>query len=446
MNEQKYIALYNEQVETIKKNSATAFNTERDYFFAQFQDLGFPNKKTKNYRNTDFSQALSTEYSLNLHRVEMDVDPEKLFHCDVPNIQSNLYFVVNDMYYDYETEKNVLPEGVIVCGMKTASEQYPELVEKHLAQQSKRQKDAFVAFNGALAQDGFFMYVPKNVIAERPIQLVNMMCGKEDIMVNSHNLIIVEDGAQAQLVICDHAMDDANYFANRVTEVFVGENAIYNQYTIEISNKKMNNICTLLLDQKANSNTNCNTITLHNGLTRNHIQVDFQGENGEAKLSGTMLGDDKQLIDNTTTINHNMPNCVSYELFKYILDENSLGVFNGILRVLPDAQKTAAYQTNKNILLTNTAKVRTQPQLEIYADDVKCSHGSTTGQLDETALFYMRQRGIAEREARLMLMFAFVSDVIDYIHFDPLKDKVRYLVEKRLKGDMSFCSTCNICH
>ena len=446
MNEQTYIALYNEQSQNISKHSASALNNDRNYFFEQFKQLGFPNKKTKNYRNIDFTTALSTQYCLNINREQATIDPEKLFHCDVPNIQSNLYFVVNDMYYDCENEKNELPEGVIVCGMKTASEQHPELLEKYLAKQTKRQKDAFVALNGALAQDGLFVYVPKNILVERPIQLVNMMHGKADTMVNTHNLIIVEDGAQAQLVICDNAMDNANYFANRVTEVFVGERATYNQYTIEISNKQMNNVCTLLLDQKEQSNTNCNAITLHNGLTRNNIQVDFQGEHCEAKLSGMMAGDGKQTIDNTTTINHNMPNCVSYELFKYILDEQSLGVFNGILRVLPDAQKTAAYQTNKNILLTNTAKVRTQPQLEIYADDVKCSHGSTTGQLDETALFYMRQRGIAEREARLMLMFAFVSDVLDYIHHEPLKDKMRYLVEKRLKGDMSFCSTCNICH
>ncbi len=445
MNEQAYIDLYKQQVENIKKHAPEALNVERECFFEQFQQLGFPHRKTPNYRHTDFTQALSIDYGLNINRLNILNNPNNAFRCDVPGIQSYLFYVMNDAFYGAGNKNEALPQGVIICSLQDAAEHHPALVNKYLHRQTKKQKDGFIAFNGAFAQDGFFMYVPKNVVLERPVQLVNMMNAQVDFMANSHNLIVIEEGAQAKLVVCDHVMDNVNFFSNRVTEVFVGERAVYDHYKIEASSKKMNNVCSLLIDQQAGSTVLGNIITLHNGQTRNSIQIDMQGEHCETKLCGMVAGDGRQLIDNTTVINHNFPNCVSHELFKYILDEDSLGVFNGILRVLPDAQKTAAFQTNKNILLSSTAKIRTQPQLEIYADDVKCTHGSTTGQLDENALFYMQQRGISEREAKLMLMYAFVSDVIDNIKLETLRDKVRFLVEQRLKGDIGGCAGCDIC-
>ncbi len=448
MNEQSYINLYKEYADNIKANAAQAMNIDRDWFFEQFELLGFPNRKTANYRNTDFTQSLSIDYGLNINRLPMQTDPNKVFKCDVPGINSYAYFVVNDMFYDPEqaTSAYDLPEGVIIGSLHQAAIDYPELVAKYLNRQAKKQKDGFIAFNGAFAQDGFFMYVPKGVVLERPVQLINIMHAQMDYMANSHNLIILEDEAQAKLVVCDHVVNDKYYMSNRVTEVFVGERASYDHYKLEGTSKRMSNICSLLIEQGASSTVLNNVITLHNGQTRNTIQVDMNGEYCDVKLCGMVAGDGKQFVDNTTTINHNKPNCTSHELFKYILDEDSLGVFNGILRVMPDAQRTSASQSNRNILLSNTAKIRTQPQLEIYADDVKCSHGSTTGQLDENALFYMQQRGLSAHEAKLLLMYAFVSDVIDYIRLETLQDKVRSLVEKRLRGDMTGCANCTICH
>ena len=207
----------------------------------------------------------------------------------------------------------------------------------------------------------------------------------------------------------------------------------------------MSNVSSLLIHQSANSSFLGNLITLHNGKTRNNVHIDLNGSGCDCVLCGMVIGDGHQVVDNSTVINHNYPNCHSNELFKYILGESSLGIFNGLLKVQPGAQKTAAYQTNRNLLLSDNADIKTRPQLEIYADDVKCSHGATTGQLDESALFYMRQRGISEEEARLLLMSAFVNDVVENIRIDALKDKIHLLVDKRLRGEKAKCQSCSAC-
>jgi Fe-S cluster assembly protein SufD len=240
-------------------------------------------------------------------------------------------------------------------------------------------------------------------------------------------------------------MDDVRFVTNRVTEVFVDENATYEHYKLENTHNKTTNLSTLLVDQKASSNVLGNIMTLHNGVTRNTIEIGINGEHCETTLCGMVVGDKNQQVDNYSSILHNKPNCHSTELFKYVLDDVSKGGFTGRLYVARDAQKTQAYQTNKNILLNRTAKMRTKPQLEIYADDVKCSPGATIGQLDESAMFYMRQRGIPEKEARLLLMFAFTADVIENIRIDALQDRMKMLVEKRLRGELSKCEGCVIC-
>jgi Fe-S cluster assembly protein SufD len=208
----------------------------------------------------------------------------------------------------------------------------------------------------------------------------------------------------------------------------------------------MNNIGSLFIEQQASSSVLVNEVTLHNGLTRNNIRVDLRGENAEITLCGMAIGDKNQQIDTFTTINHLVPNCRSKELYKYVMDESSKGIFAGRIYVAKDAQKTEAFQTNKNICITPTARIKTKPQLEIYADDVKCSHGATVGQIDEAALFYMRSRGISEAEARMLLMFAFVDDVIELIKVPALKDNIRMLVEKRFRKEISHCEGCATCN
>lgn len=444
--ELEYIELYKQFHEQIKSHSAPLMNISRDASFALFEELGFPTNQLENYKYTDLKEPLSVEYGLNINRLNIPVDPYEVFQCDVPGIHSYLYFVLNDGFFPVRDKRNdALPQGVIIGSVSEIATTHPDLLKEYYGKMSTSKKDGLIAFNGAFAQDGFFMYVPKNVVLDRPVQLVNIMRSDVDFMANSHNLIILEEGAKAQLLVCDHTMDDVRFTTNRVTEVFVGENASYEHYKLENTHTNTTNISNLLIEQKNSSNVLANVITLHNGITRNTIEIDVNGEHCETTLCGIVLADKKQQVDNFTSIIHNKPNCNSTELFKYVLDDTAKGGFTGKLYVARDAQKTAAFQTNKNILLNRTAKMRTKPQLEIYADDVKCSHGATIGQLDENAMYYMRSRGIPEKEARLLLMFAFTADVIEHIRIDALKDRMKMLIEKRLRGELSKCEGCVIC-
>jgi Fe-S cluster assembly protein SufD len=442
----EYIDFYLTNHETIKNNAPNALNSFRDAAFAKFQLLGFPSSDVEAYKYVDLKQALSVEYGLNVNRLSVPVNPYEVFKCDVPGIHSYLYFVVNDQFYTANDHRNdPLPKGVIIGSLKEIAELHPELVEQHLGKLSNAKEDAIIAFNGAFAQDGFFMYVPQGVVLDRPVQLVNIMRSDVNVMANSHNLIIIGKEAKAQLLVCDHTMDDVNFISTRVSEVFVGEGAIYEHYKLENTHIKTANLSTLLVHQQQGANVLANVITLHNGITRNTIEIDIQGEQCETLLTGMVIGDKNQQVDNYTSVRHSSANSNSQELFKYVLDDSARGGFTGRLYVAKDAQKTAAFQTNRNLLLSRTARMRTKPQLEIYADDVKCSHGATVGQLDEKAMFYLRARGISEREAQLLLMFAFTADVIENIKIEALKDRIKMLVEKRLRGELSKCEGCVIC-
>jgi Fe-S cluster assembly protein SufD len=256
-------------------------------------------------------------------------------------------------------------------------------------------------------------------------------------------LIILESGAQAKLLVCDHTIDDNPTFATtQVAEIYVEDNAAFDFYELEESSQKNIRLTNTFVQQAASSNVVINNITLSNGVTRNNYQIDLEGERAETHLYGMAIVDAQQKIDNYTTINHKVPKCRSNELFKYILDEEAIGVFSGRITVAQDAQKTEAYQNNRNLLGNNHCRMYSKPQLEIYADDVKCSHGMTTGQLDETALFYMRSRGIPYEEAVLLLKFAFTNDVIQGIRLEGLRDRLKLLIEKRFRGELVKCQGC----
>ena len=442
---EQYINLYNQQNGNIKRNSSEVINRYRDEAFALFEKLGFPTSQDEKYLYTNLREPLSVDYGLNINRINIPADPYEAFKCDVPGICSYLYFVVNDMFYPAKSS-SPLPDGVIIGSLKEIAEKQPELVGKYFAKLSLQKEDGLVAFNGAFAQDGFFIYVPKNVTLEKPVQIVNIMRADVDFMANSHNLVILEEGAKAQLLVCDHTANDVRFLANRVTEVFVAERAVYEHYKLENTHTKNTNLSTLLIEQKGASNVLVNVITLHNGITRNNIEIALNGEHCETQLCGMVLSDKMQQVDNFTSVRHNKPNCHSTELFKYVLGDYSLCGFTGELLVAKDAQKTQAYQTNKNLLLNKEARMRTKPQLEIYADDVKCSHGATIGQLDEDAMFYLRSRGISAQEARLLLMFAFTADIVENIRIDALQERIKMLVEKRLRNKDAKCEGCGICH
>ena len=240
-------------------------------------------------------------------------------------------------------------------------------------------------------------------------------------------------------------MDNAKFLASQVTEIYAGKNSVFDFYDMEESTLTTTRVASTFVRQEAGSNVLVNGITLHNGVTRNNYYITLMGENAETNLCGMAIADRKESVDNYTFIDHAVPFCHSNELFKYVIDDDAQGSFSGRILVRTDAQKTVAYQSNKNLCVTPEARMFTKPQLEIYADDVKCSHGATVGQLDQNALFYLRSRGISESEAKMLLMFAFTNDVIENIRLDALKDRLRQLVEKRFRGELSKCAGCGVC-
>ena len=444
-SEKQYIDLYNQCKGMINKHAPQVLNDLRDKAFDDFCRQGFPSKKVERYKYTDMQKIFEPNYGLNLNRLEIPVNPYDVFKCDVPNLSTSLYFVVNDSFYDKMLPKCSLAEGVIVGSLSKVATEHPELVAKYYGKIANTGDDAVTALNTMLSQDGLMVYVPKNVKVEKAIQVINILRSDVDLMVNRRVLIVMEQGSEAKFLFCDHAADDRNFLATQVIEAFVGENAKLDLYCLEETHYKNTRVSNVYIEQQANSVVNHNVITLHNGVTRNRLDLVFKGEGAECFANGCVIGDKSQHIDNNTLIDHQVGHCTSHQLYKYVLGDEAVGAFAGRILVRKDAQKTSSNEINQNLCTTKKARMFTQPMLEIYADDVKCSHGSTVGQLNDAAMFYMRQRGISEKEAKLLLKFAFVNEVVDQIQLEPLKERLRYLVEKRFRGELNKCEGCKLC-
>jgi Fe-S cluster assembly protein SufD len=448
-SEKQYIELYEQARQMIFDHAPESMNVVRDTAFEDFRKQGFPTKKVERYKYTDIQKLFEPDYGVNLSRLQIPVDPYEAFRCDVPNLSTSLYFVVNDMFFHDDKPKGHLPEGVIIGSMRD----YPELVAKYYTKLAKTSEDAITALNTMLAQDGLLVYVPKNTKVDRAIQVINILKATPqnaqrvvpDLMVNRRVLIVLEECAEIKMLFCDHAADDRNFLATQVIEAYVGENSSLDLYCMEETHNKNVRLSNVYIDQQANSRVNHNVITLHNGITRNKLDLTFSGEGAECQCYGCVIADKQQHVDNNTLIVHKVPHCTSQELYKYVLDDKATGAFAGRVLVEHGAQKTTSQMTNQNLTATKDARMYTQPMLEIYADDVKCAHGSTVGQLNDAALFYMRQRGISLQEAKVLLQNAFINEVIDHMQLEPLRDRLHYLVEKRFRGELNKCSGCKLC-
>lgn len=443
--EQQYIDLFAQCEDLVCRESSGVMNAPRAAALVDFERLGFPSSRAEDYRYTDVSRSFAPDYGMNLKRVKIPVNPQDVFHCDVPNLSTSLYFVVNDSFYHQALPKAHLPEGVYVGSLKDFSNERPEVVSRYYGKLATSSKNGIVALNTMFAQDGFVVYVPQGVVVERPIQLVNIFRSDVDLMANRRVLVIMEPRSEAKLLVCDHSIDTVRFLANQVIEVFVGEGASFDYYDLEESSDTTTRFSSLFVKQEAESNVVINGITLTNGLTRNDYQVELFGERAETTLCGMSILDKEQHVDTYTHITHAVPRCKSNELFKNVLNDQAVGAFSGRILVKEGADKTEAYQSNRNLCATREARMYSKPQLEIYADDVKCSHGMTTGQLDEEAIFYMRSRGISLDEARMLLSVAFTSDVIDHVRVEALRDRLHRLVEKRFRGELAKCAGCRIC-
>ena len=438
---QQYIDLYDECREVLEQQSPALLNMVRRTAREQLATARLPRKGSEDYEATDLEAVFAHDYGVNVNRLPFEADPGETFHCDVPNLSTCLYYSSNDAFHSSATaERNI--SQVVVEPFSMAAVDYPELMADYYGKIAKM-GDPTVALNSLLVQDGLLIYVPDGVVAERPIQLVNIFNAALDMMVQRRLLIVVGKNAAIKLLACDHTQSpDYRYLNNQVVEIVAMQGATLDYYDMEESTPKTSRVSSIYVEQHEGSNVLIDGITLTNGFTRNNYHVEVNGEHAETHLLGMTIASGEQHVDSHTFISHNAPRCHSNEMFKYVLNDNAVGAFAGKILVQPGCPRVEAYQGNRNLCGAPTAKMYTKPQLEIYTDDVMCSHGSAVGQLDEEALFYMRTRGIGIDEARRLLMQAFVADVIDGVRLDALKDRLHYLVEKRFAGTLSNCAGC----
>lgn len=438
----QYIDLYTQHAEAICAHAPAAMNALRPDALAALGGATLPKKGQEDYEATDLEKVFAPDYGVNINRVPFAPDAAASFRCDVPNMSTCLYFFFNDIFAESRTATRNTQAGLVIESFADAQKNHPEVLQKHLGSLADLKKPE-VALNTLLAQDGMLIYVPKGMVVEKPIQLVNIFKAAAPVMALRRILVVLEEGAQAKMLVCDHTQDaEHSYLASQVVEIVAERGSMFDYYDLEESSESTHRVSSIFVRQAEGSNVLIDGITLLNGITRNDYYVNIDGEHAETHLLGMTVASARQHVDNHTFISHNVARCESNEMFKYVLNDQSVGAFAGKVLVKENCPRTVAYQGNRNIVASADAKMYSKPQLEIYTDDVKCSHGSATGQLNEEALFYMRSRGISEAEARQLLMQAFMSDVIDAVRLPALKDRLHHLVEKRFRGQLAMCGDC----
>ena len=439
---ERYTSLFQDNRKQLEEGSSPLFNRMREVAIKRFEQTGVPGLKNEDYKYTNLERVFDKPYRTVFQYEKLDVDLNDVFRCNVPKMDTHTVLLINGWYYARNPQLNGLPEGVVVGSLQQVANERPELLQDYLNRQAGLSDDPLVALNTAFAKDGFFLYVPDHVVIEKPIQVVSLLRSEDAVFATQRNLIIAGKNSQVKVIFCDHTLSACEFLFNNVTEVFVGCDAVVDVYAIQSQSNNAASINSAFFKQEERSNLLTGTATLHGGLIRNNLKVSMNGEHAEANVLGMSFTDQQQHVDNYTNIEHNKANCYSNQLYKNVLNGESVGAFTGRILVARDAQKTNAFQRNNNVLLTDTAKMNTKPQLIIEADDVKCSHGATVGQIDEEALFFLRARGIDEANARLMLMNAFAHEVIQEIRVEPLRDQIDDLVDKRLRGELARCHSC----
>lgn len=388
-----------------------------------FSQLEFPTKRHEEWKYTNINPIIEKNYTLEQPSTVSKETVDSYLLGEEPG--NTLVFVNGIFNEELSTVEN--SEEVIVCNFKSALEKHREKATKFV-QDTTDKEQIFSVLNTALLQDGVFIQIPKNKVVEKPIFVVNISDSEQQFIHNGKNIIDVGENSQVNIVETYRHVKEGTYFNNINTDVFVAANAHVNHVRLQMESKEAYQITTLNIRQQKDSTYTAVSVDLGGAIVRNNINVDLQDSNIESNLYGLYLGKDKQLIDNHTFIDHAKPHCNSNELYKGILDDKAHGVFNGKVLVRQDAQKTNAFQSNQNILLSDSAGVDTKPQLEIFADDVKCSHGATVGELDSGAMFYLRARGIGEKEAHVLLRQAFVGEVLEFVKQESLREKLEEIV------------------
>lgn len=400
----------------------------REQAITKFSELGFPTVQDEDWRFTNVAPIARSSFNI-LENGHDKVSANNLTPFQFEETEITELVFINGHYSEELSTYTSLPDGVIVKNLADAIESEQEIVKANLAKYADFSEEAFTALNTAFMDDGGFVYIPKGVNLETPIHLLYISTDSESPSItNPRNLIIAEDNAQANVIEHYTSMSDNVYLSNVVTEVVVGENSTVGHYMIELESKKAFNISTLRVQQARSSNIRSHSVLLGGSLVRNNIHPVLAGEGCDSLINGLYMPAHRQHMDNYMKVEHASPHCDSRQLYNGILDGRSRGVFHGRIIVHEDAQKTDAKQTNRNLLLSDTAQIDTKPQLEIYADDVKCTHGATIGQIDENALFYLRSRGISKENARDIILHAFTNESLESMGVESVKNYCYNLV------------------
>lgn len=426
-----------DRFETFEKSlngqSKSAIHQVRKHAFQTLKENGFPAPKDEEYKFTNLTKALEKNIDFQSPSSTPTLSSDQVTSVMVPDLDAhNIVFINGGFSAEYSDDINV--KGLELSSFEQASKEDTDNVVSYFGKQANYEKDAFIALNTAFSQNGAVIRVEDNAVIEKPIALYFISDGSESQPIyNTRNLIVVGKSAQVTVLEKFDTLGSEKSFTNAVNEIFVAENAHAKYFKIENDADATYHISNVNVAQDRNSHFTANTIALNGAMVRNNLDIKLNSEGCEAHMNGLYVLGGKTHVDNHTTVDHTMPNAYSNELYKGIMDDKSKGVFNGKIFVRKDAQKTNAFQSNKNILMTNDATVNTKPQLEIWADDVKCSHGCTTGQLDQDALFYLQTRGITKERARAMLLHAFASDVIENLEIKAVQDYVEKIITARLE-------------
>lgn len=411
-----YLSHFDAFEKSLNGEASVEIHAVRKAAITRFAELGFPTTRDEEWRHTDVSPIVETQFRHLTDQEQPRVPSKALQRFALDHLRASRVVFVNGRFAKELSSLSSLPTGTKVGSLNSALQTDSEFVKKHLAKYAGFEANAFTALSTAFMHDGAFIYVPKGVVIENPIHLVFLSTDHEtEFISHPRNLIIVEENSQVSIIESYVALSGNTYFTNAVSEIVLGESAVVDHLKIQEESESAYHVATMHVYQNRASTFTSHSLAFGGAIARNNVIAVLDGEGSECTLDGLYLAMGEQLVDNYTTIDHAKPHCASHELYKGILAGRAKGVFNGKIRVRKDAQKTDAKQTNKNLLLSDEARIDTKPQLEIFANDVKCTHGATVGQLDQEAMFYLRSRGLGEEVARDMLIHAFASDVLERI-------------------------------
>jgi len=402
----------------------------------QFESIGFPTKKLENWKYTSLKNLLNNDFSV-LTELSNVLEFKDIKKYLIDDIDSYKIIFVDGKYCSHLSETT--HEGMDICILSAAltKSKYDLIVENYFNKIAN--DDGITSLNTAFATEGAFVHIPKNKLVEKPIQIIHFSTGNESsLMFQPRNMIIVEENSQVQIIERHQSLSKNKVFTNSVTEIYGEKKSIIDYYKIQNDNLQSSLIDNTYVNQERNSTFSMHTFSFGNELVRNNLNISQNDEFIETTIKGVTIIGEKQHIDHNTLINHNKPNCNSHQDYKGIYDNKSTGVFNGRVLVKKQAQKTNAFQSNNNVLLSDKATINAKPQLEIYADDVKCSHGCTVGQLDRNALFYLKSRGIPQKEATALLMYGFANNILESVKIPEIKTRINHIIANKLGVKIGF--------